>query len=106
MVRCVVLCRHFRWIEDVPKLLGCRLMATIQALSILHWAGVYSGLLAVPVGIVVLAILFMVAVLIRDAIRRARCQHTDVRFRRQEHNYQHYFAEVCMHCGKSSMVKQ
>lgn len=73
--------------------------------ALLHWAGVHSGLLAVPVGIVVLAILCMVAVLIRDAIRRARCPHIDVRFIRQEHNYQHYFAEVCMRCGKSSRVK-
>lgn len=42
--------------------------ATIQALSILHWAGGHSGLLAVPVGIVVLAILFMVVLLIRKNI--------------------------------------
>lgn len=72
--------------------------------AILHWAGVHSGLLAVPVGIVVLAILFMAAVLIRDAIRRARCPHSHVERRRQESNYQHYFAEVCMGCGKSEGV--
>lgn len=78
--------------------------ATIQALSILHWAGVHSGLLAVPVGIVVLAILFMVAVLVRDAIRRSRCPHSHVERRRQESNYQHYWAEVCMGCGKSEGV--
>lgn len=72
--------------------------------ALLHWAGIHSGLLAVPVGIVMLAILFMVAVLIRDAISRVRCPHSHVERRRQERNYQHYFAEVCMGCGKSEGV--
>lgn len=53
------------------------MICTIQALSILHWAGVYSGLLAVPVGIVVLAILFMVAVLIRDCQSKTLARKKD-----------------------------
>lgn len=72
--------------------------------ALLHWAGVHSGLLAVPVGIVALSIMFMVAVLIRDAIRRARCPHSHIERRRQESNYQHYWALVCMGCGKSEGV--
>ncbi|MGC7464238.1 hypothetical protein QT654_20630 [Xanthomonas citri pv. citri] len=57
---------------------------------------------AVPVGIVLACLLVMAAILIRDAIRRARCPHDDVRLRRQQRNHQFYFAEVRMRCGKSS----
>ena len=80
-------------------------LATVAAAKgpmLLHLAGVHSGYLFVPVGIVLVCMLVMVAILIRDAIRRARCPHNDVRLRRQVRHHQFYFADVCMRCGKSS----
>lgn len=78
------------------------MIAAAKGPMLLHLAGVHSGYLFVPVGIVMVCMLVMVAILIREAIRRARCPHHDVRLRRQERYGTFYFAEVCMRCGKSS----
>ncbi len=61
-----------------------------------------SLFLLVLVAIVALVLLILAGILIYESIRRARCPHTDVRLRRQERYGTFYFAEVCMHCGKSS----
>lgn len=81
------------------------MIAFVKGIALLHLAGEWSGYWAVPAGLVLLAILLMLLVLVRDAIRRALCPHDDVRFIRQQRGYEFYFAEVCMHCRKSSGAK-
>ncbi len=66
--------------------------------------GNWALFMCVPLGIVLAAVLVMLAIIARDAIRRARCPHDDVRFIQQQRGYEFYFAEVCMHCRKASKV--
>lgn len=61
--------------------------------------------LLVGPAIVLVAILYFAAVLLRDAIKRLRCPHRDVRLVRQQSGTTLYFAEVCMACGKASGAK-
>lgn len=78
------------------------MIAVIKGLYLLHLSGVASGLLAVPLGIVLLGVVIMVSVLTREWLRRRRCPHNDVRMVRQHHHGRFYFVEICMACRKTA----
>ena len=80
------------------------MIAAIKSIALLHLAGTYSGLLVVPVGIVLLAFVIMAVVLIRDHLRRRRCPHDNVQMVRQQVGGRFYFVEVCMACRKTGKV--
>lgn len=80
------------------------MIALVKGIAILHLAGEWSGYFAAPAVLVLLAVLAMVLILVRDAMRRARCNHRDTRRIRQQRGYRLYLADVCMSCRKSEDV--
>lgn len=78
------------------------MIAAVKGLALLHLAGSYSGLMVVPIAIVLLAFFIMAIFLVSQQIKQRRCPHLNVRMRRQIRHHQFYFAEVCMDCGKGT----
>ncbi len=77
----------------------------MKGVQILSWAAHYTGYWAGGAALVVLALLFMACVLAYDAIRRFRCDHADVKWRKQNVGGKEYWVEICMSCQKTYGAK-
>lgn len=63
-------------------------------------------LASLPLIVVGLLVLALAAMVVSHLVQQARCNHDDVKLRKQCVGGHEYFAEVCMDCSKAWKVRQ
>lgn len=81
------------------------MIAALKGVQILSSAAHYTGYWAGAAALVLLALIVMACILARDAIRRWRCDHADVKWRKQQVGEKVYWTEICLKCSKTYGAK-